>query len=153
MKSNGKKATKINIPIPMLTVDHKLFMSDISTGVKQILSEGRKISENLSFEEIEDGKRIIIPMKGEKPNREKDYSVVVYHVPFETDESSIITSFDMRKVNHKSVDHDKIIRKLINSVHSMPEAEIILCTRGICKNYEHKHLKKIYPKQSRKTNV
>ena len=60
-----ERVTKINIPIPMLTVDHKLFMSNISTGVKQILSEGRKISENLSLEDIEEGKKILIPMKGE----------------------------------------------------------------------------------------
>lgn len=135
-------------PAMLLAIDGEvLYQGGIVSGVKTILEEARNIANNLTSNDILEGKKNTIPLRGEKPDNKKKFSVVIYHIPFKETESSIIKSFDIPESDHKSIDHENVIRKSIDSINETIEGvEIILCTtKAFGEKFNDKNLKKVYP--------
>ena len=139
---------KIGTPAMLLAIDGDvLYQGNVVSGVKIILEEARNIANNLTDNDILRGKKNTIPLRGEKPDNRKRYSIVIYHIPFNENESSIIKSFDIPESDHKLIDHEEVIKKSIESIEkSIGEAEIILCTtEDFGEKFNSINLKKIYP--------
>ena len=143
-----KMRNEINTPAMLLAIDGEiLYQGNIVSGVKTILEEARNIANDLTCDDVLEGKKNTIPLRGEKPDNKKKFSVVIYHVPFKENESSIIKSFDIPESDHKSINHEDVIKKSINSINkTMKEAEIILCTtKEFGEKFNGMNIKKIYP--------
>ena len=143
-----KMKTEINTPAMLLAIDGEIiYQGNIVSGVKTILEEARNIANDLTSDDILEGKKNTIPLQGEKPDNKKNFSVVIYHVPFKENESSIIKSFDIPESDHNSINHEGVIKKSIDSINkTIKGAEIILCTtEEYGKRFNDKNIRKIYP--------
>lgn len=141
-------AARINTPGMLLAIDGEVhYQENIVSGLKIIQEEARNIASNLTSEEIVKGKRNTIPLRGEKPDNKREFSVVIYHIPFKETESSIIKSFDIQAADTKSINHENIINRSIDSIRkAIKGAEIILCTtKDYGKKFNGEDIKKIYP--------
>lgn len=92
---------KTNTPAMLLEIDGEIhYEGNIASGVKTILNEAQKISNQLTPNIIAKGKENTIALRSEKPDNEKRFCIVMQHIPFKVNESSIIKTFDIPESGH-----------------------------------------------------